>query len=219
MRSIQRSLFGIFLLIFCFSCLNTKRERKEREVSRQEKTREVIRQLKIIREERGLSIQRIADMTEANGNAVSPATVRRVFETGSEDRNFRYEDSIKPIADVLLEVQSTEAATAADTAEVDALRALVRYKNAYISELEAASSNVDAKIQTAKAEAQLKIEFLKKEIEMRDKILDERRDFIFDLQAVRDRFRKTTITLTVLLFLSMFGVIVALLSDSILRFF
>lgn len=176
-------------------------------MSRQEKTAEVIRQLKIVREDRGLSLQRILDMVLEAGGNISIGTVRRVFEEGSETRNFRYEDSIKPIADVLLDVQSTTMATGADAAELEALRALVRYKNSYIAELEAAASNVDAKVQAAKDDAQKKIDFLvvqlagkdeqlkakdeqlkvkdqqlkvkDQQIQDRGKLLDERRDFIY----------------------------------------
>lgn len=154
-------------------------------MSRQEKTAEVIRQLKIVREDRGLSLQRILDMVLEAGGNISIGTVRRVFEEGSETRNFRYEESIKPIADVLLDVQSTTIATGADAAELEALRALVRYKNSYIAELEAATSNVEAKVQAAKDDAQLKIDFLKgqidfkeKQMETKDRQLDERADYL-----------------------------------------
>ena len=189
-------------------------------MSRAEKTREVIRQLKIVREDRGLSIQRIVDLLEERGTPVSLATVRRVFEDGSEDRNFRYEDSIKPIADLLLEVQNTDTSTGADAAELDALRALVRYKNSYIAELEAAASNVEAKVQAAKDEQQKKIDFLvvqlagkdeqlkakDQQIQDRGKLLDERRDFIY-------RKDKTIALLGVLLAACVLLIFAALMVD------
>ena len=189
-------------------------------MSRAEKTREVIRQLKIVREDRGLSIQRIVDLLEERGTPVSLATVRRVFEDGSEVRNFRYEDSVKPIADLLLEVQNTDTSSGTDAAELDALRALVRYKNAYIAELEAAASNVDAKVQAAKYEQQKKIDFLvaqlsgkdeqlkakDQQIQDRGKLLDERRDFIY-------RKDKTIALLGVLLAVCVVLIFAALVID------
>lgn len=172
-------------------------------MSRQDRIREVIRELKNVREDRGLSMQRIADMTEANGSPVSLATVRRVFEEGSEERNFRYEDSIKPIVDVLLGVQDAPRVPGTEeTAESDALRALVRYKNAYIEELAARAFNVEERVQAAREEQQKKIDFLRSEVERlheqlhakdaqiqdRGKHLDERRDFIYAKdRAIRGR--------------------------------
>ena len=142
------------------------------------------------------------------------------FEAGSDDRNFRYEDSIKPIADLLLEVQNTDTSTGADAAELDALRALVRYKNSYIAELEAAASNVEAKVQAAKDEQQKKIDFLvvqlagkdeqlkakDQQIQDRGKLLDERRDFIY-------RKDKTIALLGVLLAACVLLIFAALMVD------
>lgn len=189
-------------------------------MSRAEKTREVIRQLKIVREDRELTIQRIVELLEERGTPVSLATVRRVFEDGSEDRNFRYEDSVKPIANLLLEVQSTDTSSGADAAELDALRALVRYKNSYIAELEAAASNVEAKVQAAKDEQQKKIDFLvvqlagkdeqlkakDQQIQDRGKLLDERRDFIY-------RKDRTIALLGILLAISVVLIFSALVID------
>lgn len=171
-------------------------------MSRQDRIREVIRQLKIVREDRGLSLQRILDMVLDAGGNLSMGTVRRVFEDGSEERNFRYEDSIKPIADVLLNVQSSGEPGTEEAAELEALRALVRYKNAYIAELEASASNVEGKVQAARDEQMRKIDFLRAELDKRDeqlrakdqqiqdrgKLLDERRDFLYAKdRAIRGR--------------------------------
>lgn len=182
-------------------------------MSRQDKIREVIKQLKIVREDRGLSLQRILDMVLESGGNISMGTVRRVFEDGSEERNFRYEDSIKPIADVLLNVQSTPSTSGADVAELDALRALVRYKNSYIAELEAVATNIDARVAAVKEEEQKKIDFLKEQIAVKDgqlsenrKLLDERRDFIY-------RKDRAITILSVLLGLCLAVIIGALLID------
>ena len=191
-------------------------------MSRTEKTREVIRNLKLVRDEQGLSVQRITDMLEERGTPVSLATVRRVFDEGSEERNFRYEDSIKPIADLLLDIQSKSTPSGADAAELEALRALVRYKNSYIAELEAAASNVDAKVQAAKDEAQRKIDFLREQIAFKEeqmkakdqqlldrgKLLDERRDFLY-------RKDKTIALLAVLLAVCVVLIFTALVIDSL----
>lgn len=65
------------------------------------KTSEIIARLKDVRAEKGYSYQKIADMTEEIGEAVSLSTVKRVFTDTKSD--FRWA-TIKPIATVLLGV-------------------------------------------------------------------------------------------------------------------
>lgn len=62
---------------------------------------EIIARLKVVRAEKGYSYQKIADMTEEIGEAVSLSTVKRVFAEGGSE--FRWA-TIKPIATVLLGV-------------------------------------------------------------------------------------------------------------------
>lgn len=150
---------------------------------RAEKTSEVIQALKRVRAEHGYTYQRILDMVSENGGNISMNTVRKVFSDGSEDMNFRYEDSIQPIADVLLQVSSPAAA---DEPELDALRQLVQLKNAIIEENRAELSRTRERETEIRADAQTKIDYLKERIvylqqlrDRDDRLLNERRDFIY----------------------------------------
>ena len=67
-------------------------------------TPEIIEKLKAVKEERGYSLQDIADMTEEAGCAVSLTTIKRVFSNNANPQAFRYSKTIKPIADVLLDL-------------------------------------------------------------------------------------------------------------------
>ena len=90
--------------------------------------RRTIHRLKQIKAEQGLSIPKIMDLMEERGQFVSEATIKRVFADGSEDQNFRYQDSIAPIADVLLDMYG-------DTSKLDdadSLRQIIREKNKFI---------------------------------------------------------------------------------------
>ena len=90
--------------------------------------RRTIHRLKQIKAEQGLSIPKIMDLMEERGQFVSEATIKRVFADGSEDQNFRYQDSIAPIADVLLDMYG-------DTSKLDdadSLRQIIREKNKLI---------------------------------------------------------------------------------------
>ena len=64
---------------------------------------QTIRRLKEIKSDNGLTNQQIVDKINAKGYYISDTTVKRVFSAGSEKLNFRYQDSIAPIAEVLFE--------------------------------------------------------------------------------------------------------------------
>lgn len=90
--------------------------------------RKTIHRLKQIKTEQGLSIPKIMDLMEERGQYVSEATIKRVFADGSEEQNFRYQDSIAPIADVLLDIYG-------DTSNLDdseSLRNIIHEKNKLI---------------------------------------------------------------------------------------
>ena len=72
------------------------------------KTRDLIIKLKAVKEEKGLSINKIADLIEENGDFISRSSIQRVFADGSEDCSFRYEETIRPIAKALLDIENIE---------------------------------------------------------------------------------------------------------------
>lgn len=96
-----------------------------------EKTREVIIQLKKWRIENGYSIQKIYDILMDHKVDVSQPTVRNVFAEGSEDKNFRYQETIKPMASVLLKINQ-DAIIAEENSEIAALKAIILAKDAVI---------------------------------------------------------------------------------------
>lgn len=103
-----------------------------------EKIAEIIAQLKIVRVEKGLSYQKIADMTEEIGDPVSLSTVKRVFT--DDKHTFRW-DTIRPIATVVLGVGfETPEPDKTDPnqpqlyySEIEALKALVEAKGEMIA--------------------------------------------------------------------------------------
>lgn len=134
-----------------------------------EKARDVIRALKKVRAQYGYSYQRIQDMVEANGGSVSLATIKRVFADGSESQNFRYEDSIKPIAAVLLDINS-EAVAREDSSEIAALKAIILAK--------------DEAIASEKA----KVDYLKEMMDQRYKFLKRKDRYIVLLSVISSLF-------------------------------
>ena len=75
----------------------------------QKKIAEIVTKLKKVREEEGISYQRIVELVEQNGGYVSLSTVKRVFSEGSESYGFQYENTLKPIADAVLGIYSPSA--------------------------------------------------------------------------------------------------------------
>lgn len=97
----------------------------------EEMQRRTIERLKEVREEHGLTIAQIMDMLDRANYPVSESTVKRVFAEGSEEQGFRYQDSIAPLADVLLDMYSDES----EIEEITALKSLIREKNKMVSYL------------------------------------------------------------------------------------
>ena len=70
--------------------------------------KEIILNLKAVRSERNLSYTDILNLMEARGDFISKTTLSRVFAEGSEETAFRYEETIRPIANALLNMENIE---------------------------------------------------------------------------------------------------------------
>lgn len=146
----------------------------------QESTKQVIRQLKEVRNEKQLSFQAIMDMMEANGEYISKSTLSRVFSDGSENLNFKYDDTIRPIADALLDINNLEDD---DSLDVKTMKTLLRYKMKRIEELEKEVQELHSKIDKEKIrsnerlekereQSRRSIDFLKEQVNLKDQRMD-----------------------------------------------
>lgn len=138
-----------------------------------QKIAEIIQELKKVREENGLSCQKIADLVSQNGEYVSLSTVKKVFEEGSESYGYQYENTIKPIADAVLGIYSgkSEGATATEAA---AMKSIIDYKSDKITELQ-------AQLLRTEESYKRRIEFLKEQIVLKDSRIDKRDELIAKL--------------------------------------
>ena len=141
----------------------------------QKKIAEIISKLKKVREENGLSYQKIVDLVEKNGDYVSLSTVKRVFEDGSESYGFQFENTLKPIANAVLGVYSDTDIVSAS--EVEGLKSLVAYKASKITELE-------AHIERLEESYRRRLDFLKEQIALKDARIDKRDAMIERLLGV-----------------------------------
>ncbi len=131
----------------------------------QQKIAEIITKLKKVKEENGLSCQKIVDLVEQNGEYVSLSTVKRVFEDGSEAYGFQYDNTLKPIADAVLGIYSATDIVSAN--EVDALKAIVAYKSDRITDLEAQLERIEESFSR-------QVDFMKDQIAKKDDRIDKR---------------------------------------------
>lgn len=105
---------------------NNRKDSNSMEIEKMK--RRTIHRLKEIKAEQGLSIPKIMEMLEARGQFVSEPTLKKIFQDGSEEKNFRYQDTIMPVADVLLDIYGDKSGL--DDAE--SLRNIIREKNKFI---------------------------------------------------------------------------------------
>lgn len=158
-------------------------------------TKDIIMKLKEVREEKGLSFNDILTMIEDNGEFVSKTTLSRVFAEGSEEIKFRYEDTIRPIANALLDIENIEED---DNMDTKAMKSLLKYKIRRIEELEQQIEQLQSELDREKIKSHEKldreremwnqrIDFLKDQISLKDKRMDQLLDAVF----TKDKQHKT----------------------------
>lgn len=143
-------------------------------------TKEIILKLKDVRNEKDLSYGDILELMERNGDYLSKSTISRVFQDGSEDLSFRYEETIRPIAKALLDIETIEDS---DNLDVRAMKTLLQYKISRIEELEQEIEQINAsfnkerlkyheKMEQEREQWSRSIEFLKNQVSLKDKRID-----------------------------------------------
>lgn len=153
-------------------------------------TRDVILKLKEVRDRRGLSYTDITNLLEKNGDFLARSTISRVFSDGSEDLSFRYEETIRPIARALLDMETIEDD---DTEDVQAIKSILKYKIKRIEELEEQIKELKImldkekiksaeKLEKEREQSLRSIEFLKTQVFLKDK----RIDLLLDAVAKKD---------------------------------
>lgn len=124
-------------------------------------THDLIMRMKAIKEEQHLSPQDISRMLDAAGYHVSENSIRKVFAEGSENKTFRFHDTIQPISRVLLGIYGNET----DDSEVEGLKAAIRVKDELITKLERELADV-------KTESARRSTFLMDQIRLKDERID-----------------------------------------------
>jgi len=141
-------------------------------------TKEIIVKLKAVKKENELTIPRIKEMVEKNGDYIAMSTLRRVFAEGSEENDsFSYDRTIAPIARALLFQDNEDIAEGDEAAiedRVEGLRAVILLKNEQIDMLQEQNEMLRKQVQTVCAERDERLRFLRDQIELKDKRMDEK---------------------------------------------
>ena len=159
-------------------------------------TRDVILKLKKVKKEKGLSLDKILVLMEKDGQYLSKSTISRVFADGSEDKSFRYEETLMPIANALLDIETIEDDDDADT---QAFKSILKLKMSVIDEnskkitelQELLKETADKeklkyheKLQAETDKFQKSLDFAMHQIALKDKRIDQLMDANIQLQKL-----------------------------------
>lgn len=147
-------------------------------------TKDIIIKLKEVRQEKQLSFSDILDLMEKNGDFLSKSTISRVFSEGSEDKSFRYEETIRPIANALLDIETIEQDDDIDTR---AFKSLLKLKKDLIEDYAEQNKALKEELETIKNRERVKyaerleketkhfndsLEFMTRQIQLKDQRID-----------------------------------------------
>lgn len=149
-------------------------------------SKELILTLKEVREARNLSFDKIIKLIEENNDVpVSKSTLSRLFADGSETKtNFNYENVLRPVAKVLLDMEQIEAD---DDAYTRGFKSIINFKKELlfeyekqIEELKVEIGDVERrekakyheKMEKESATFQKNLAFLNRQIELKDHRID-----------------------------------------------
>ena len=129
----------------------------------QKQTKELILRMKVAKLEQGLTNDDIVDRTEKLGARVSPSSVRRIFTEGSEDKDFRADTTLMPIAKALLPADEIREILAVRKEDGEStLRNMILLKEEMIDVL-------NEQIRREREEHKAKVEYLKTDVQRRRK--------------------------------------------------
>ena len=141
-------------------------------------TVKLIDSIRKVYDEKGLTISKIEKLLEEKGKegAVAHTTIGRFFS--KEKRgiyNYRYEDTIRPLAEILLDIDTIEEN---DNLETEAMKNFVKVKGKVIDNLERENHELETEInlyerlEQEREQSRRSIEFLKTQIERKDQRID-----------------------------------------------
>ena len=137
--------------------------------------RQTIERLKRVKKEKELSYSIIIDMLADKGYYLSEQTLKKVFSEHSDSYNFKYRDTIAPLADVLLDLYGDATSETAS----EEVKHLIREKNKMIEILLYKNEEQKSDYERRIAHLKKQVERLEGNLDFREKMID-RKDKIVE---------------------------------------
>ena len=152
------------------------REHSQMELST---AQEIVVKLKAVQEQQHLTVPQIKKMVEDTGAFVSETTLRRVFAKNSEiEDSFSYQSTLRPIAQALLIEDVLSSGDDVMKAKIEGLEVIMAQKNEIIESLRMQIAKLKADHEQRCREYEQRMDFLRDQIEKKDRRMDERDEMI-----------------------------------------
>lgn len=139
--------------------------------------KQTIERLKRVKKEQELSYSKIMDMLSSKGYYLSEPTLKKVFSENSDTYNFKYRDTITPLADVLLDLYGD--GTSSENSED--VKHLIREKNKMIEILLYNNEEQKADFERRISHLKKQVERLEGNLDFRDRMIDRKDEVVSKL--------------------------------------
>ena len=139
--------------------------------------RETVQRLRKVKKDNDLTISSILDLLEKKNYFISEATLKRVFSENNDPTSFKYQSTLAPLADVLLDMYIDDSGTD----DVAALKTLLHDKNQMISILVAKNEEIRADYEKRIAHLQKQLATMEDHLLFREKQIDKKDEIISKL--------------------------------------
>lgn len=138
---------------------------------------DTVGRLRRVKKDNGLTISQIMDMLEKRNCYISETTIKRLFSENNDPSSFKYQTTIAPLADVLLDIYNDESGSE----DVSALKAMIHDKNEMISILVVKNEEIRADYEKRINHFHKQIAMLEEHLLFREKQIDKKDEIISKL--------------------------------------
>ena len=139
--------------------------------------RDTVERLRKVKKDNGLTISQIMEMLEKKNCYISEATIKKIFSENNDPGSFKYQSTIAPLADVLLDMFSDNSGSE----DIAALKALIHDKNEMISILVVKNEEIRADFEKRLNHLQKQIGMLEDHLIFREKQINKKDEIISKL--------------------------------------
>lgn len=136
--------------------------------------RDTVERLRKVKKDNGLTTSQIMEMLEEKNCFISEATIKRIFSENNDPTKFKYQSTIAPLADVLLDLYSDQSGAE----DVTTLKALIHDKNEMISILVMKNDEMRADFEKRITHLQKQLETMEEHLMFREKQIDKKDEII-----------------------------------------